>query len=62
VARALERKPAVRRPVDTIVFFAWAFHSVPFELAFAQIMCKIAGGVVYTLLLNRRRALLPRHA
>jgi uncharacterized PurR-regulated membrane protein YhhQ (DUF165 family) len=48
--------------VDTIVFFQLAFGAVPIELAFAQVCAKLAGGLVYTLILNRRRALLPRHA
>lgn len=40
---------------DTLIFFQLAFGSVPFELAFAQIACKVAGGYVYSVLLQRRR-------
>lgn len=49
--------------VDTIVFFQLAFGGVPVALAFAQVCAKVAGGVVYSLLMERRHsALLPRHA
>lgn len=48
--------------VDTVVFLELAFGAVPAQLAVAQIACKVAGGLVYTLLLERRRAVLPRHA
>lgn len=48
---------------DTLVFMWVLFGAIPFTLAFSQIMCKIAGGLVYTLIVQqRRRALLPRHA
>lgn len=51
--------------VDTIVFFQLAFGGVPIALAFAQVCAKVAGGVVYSLLMERREgrdALLARHA
>lgn len=50
--------------VDTIIFFQLAFGGVPVALAFAQVCAKVAGGVIYSLLMQRRRqsALLPRHA
>lgn len=40
--------------VDTIVFFQLAFGGVPVALAFAQVCAKVAGGVVYSLLMERR--------
>jgi uncharacterized PurR-regulated membrane protein YhhQ (DUF165 family) len=51
--------------VDTIVFFTLAFSAVPVALAFGQVCAKVAGGVVYSLLMQRREsrdALLARHA
>lgn len=51
--------------VDTIVFFQLAFTAVPIALAFGQVCAKVAGGVVYSLLMERREhrdALLARHA
>ncbi len=49
--------------VDTLVFFQLAFDAVPIALAFAQVCAKVAGGVVYSLAMERRRgAVLARHA
>ncbi len=49
--------------VDTLVFFQLAFGSVPIGLAFAQVCAKVAGGVVYSLAMERRHgAVLARHA
>jgi uncharacterized PurR-regulated membrane protein YhhQ (DUF165 family) len=72
--QAMRRRPWLARcnasnvlsaAVDTLVFFSLAFGGVPVALAFAQVCAKVAGGVVYSLLVEHREprdALLARHA
>lgn len=61
---ALHRRPWLERSntsnvvsatADTLIFFQIAFGAIPVELAFAQIAAKVAGGYVYSVLLQRRR-------
>lgn len=49
--------------VDTLVFLQLAFGMLPVALVFAQVCAKVAGGVVYSLLMEQRHAdVLPRVA
>jgi len=48
--------------VDTVVFLQLAFGFLPVALVVGQICAKVAGGVIYSLLMERRRAVLLGNA